>query len=416
MHKYVSNMKKFLLIALAAVAAVCASCDPAEREARKNPYKPLTLSTKSAEFIEKGNASFTFEFLDRVNAGTSGSYFVSPLSLQFLLGMTLNGAQGETAGEICRVLGYGAGETDAVNAYALEMLRQLPSLDKKTKLTIANAIFADKAYPLLPSYESALRQHYSAEVENLDFSDAPATLKRINDWCSDNTNGLFKNVLDKVDPEVQAYLLNAMYFKSQWAKKFEKKNTSPEDFTRSGGEKAKVPMMKQNKKFAYSENESFQSVRLPYGNGAYSMVVLLPRAGRSDKDITAYLKQTDWNVFLRQMDLCEVDLWLPKFETTYHIDLEEVLSAMGMPLAFNPSAADFSAMAQPSPYLSAVTQDAIVKVDEEGTEAAVVSKAHFGKTEAAYPSAVFHADHPFLYVIVEKSTGVVLFAGRYAGK
>ena len=90
---------------------------------------------------------------------------------------------------------------------------------------------------------------------------------------------------------------------------------------------------------------------------------------------------------------------------------------MGMPLAFNPAAADFSAMAQPSPYLSAVTQDAIVKVDEEGTEAAVVSKAHMGKAmDAGFPPAVFHADHPFLYFIVEKSTGVVLFAGRYAGE
>ncbi len=409
------DKKSLLLIAAAGVVAmmVFAACDPAEREKRNNPYKALSLPAKSAEFVGKGNDTFTFEFIERVGAACEGAYFVSPLSLQFLLGMTLNGAQGETAEEICGVLGYGAGETSAVNEYALEMLRQLPPLDKKTKLTIANAIFADQAYPLLPSYESALRKHYSAEVENLDFSDSDATLERINGWCSKNTNGLFKKILDRVDPEVQAYLLNAMYFKSQWAEKFEKKNTSPEDFTRSGGDKTKVPMMKQYKKFAYSENESFQAVRLPYGNGAYSMVVLLPRAGRSDKDITAFLKQTDWNVFLRQMDLCEVDLWLPKFETTYHIDLEELLSAMGMPLAFNPSAADFSAMAQPAPYLSAVTQDAIVKVDEEGTEAAVVSKAHFGKTAAAYSSAVFHADHPFLYLIVEKSSGAVLFAGRF---
>ena len=411
-------MKKQILFIIAAAAAmIFVSCDRAELEARRNPYKSLNLTTKSAEFVGKGNSTFTFEFIDRVNSAAGGSYFVSPLSLQFLLGMTLNGAQGETAGEICDVLGYGAGETDAVNDYAQEMLKQLPGLDKKTKLTIANAIFADKAYPLLPTYESALQQHYAAEVENLDFSDGPATLKRINDWCSNNTNGLFKNILDKVDPEVQAYLLNAMYFKSQWAEKFEKKNTSAKDFYVGTCEPIPVQMMKQVKKFDYSENESFQAVRLPYGNGAYSMVVLLPMAGRSDKDITAFLKQTDWNVFLRQMDLREVDLWLPKFETTYHIDLEEMLAAMGMPLAFNPAAADFSAMAQPSPYLSAVTQDAIVKVDEEGTEAAVVSKAHFGKATAApFDRAVFHADHPFLYLITEKSTGAVLFAGRYAGQ
>ena len=328
--------------------------------------------------------------------------------------MTLNGAQGETAAEICKVLGYGAGETDAVNAYALEMLNQLPRLDKRTKLTIANAIFVDNGYPLLGAYESALRKYYAAEVDNLDFSDNAATLKRINDWCSKNTGGLFKKVLDKVDPDVQAYLLNAMYFKSRWAEQFDKKNTSQEEFYNSSCEPTPLPMMKQTKKFNYTENERFQAVRLPYGNGAFSMIVLLPKTGFEVSDITAYLKNTDWEAFRRQMSRAEVDLWLPKFETTYHIDLNELLSAMGMPLAFNPSGADFGAMASPSPYLSAVTQDAIIKVDEEGTEAAVVSKAHFGKaTDAGFDHVIFHADHPFLYLIAEQSSGAVLFAGRF---
>ena len=409
-------MKKQLLFIIAAAAAmIFVSCDKAELEARRNPYKALSLSTKSAEFVGKGNSTFTFEFIDRVNSAAGGSYFVSPLSLQFLLGMTLNGAQGETAAEICNVLGYGAGETDAVNAYSLEMLKQLPTLDKRTKLTIANAIFVDKGYPLLETYESALKRYYAAGVDNLDFSDNAATLKRINDWCANNTNGLFKKILDKVDPNVMAYLLNAMYFKSRWAEQFDKKNTSAEDFVRGGSERTQVQMMKQDKKFDYVENEKFQAVRLPYGNGAYSMLVLLPKAGFDVSDITAYLKNTDWDEFRRRMDRYEVDLWLPKFETTYHIDLNKMLAEMGMPLAFNPSGADFGAMANPSPYLSAVTQDAIIKVDEEGTEAAVVSKAHFGKTAAYFESAVFHADHPFLYLITEQSSGAVLFAGRFDG-
>ena len=409
-------MRKHLLITLAAVAMMCISCDKVGWEARKNPYKALNLSTKSVEFVGKGNDTFTFEFIDRVNASATGSYFVSPLSLQFALGMTLDGAQGETADEICRVLGYGAGETDAVNAYALEMLRQLPKLDKKTKLTIANAAFVDKEYPLLYTYESTLRQYYSAEVDNLDFSDADGTLRRINGWCSDNTNGMIKKVLDKVDPNMQAFLLNAMYFKSQWAEKFEKKNTTTEDFY-DGTSKMSVSMMKQDKIFDYTEDDRFQAVRLPYGNGAFSMIVLLPKAGSKVSDITARLKNTDWNAFLAKMDRCEVDLWLPKFETTYHIDLKKMLSAMGMPSAFDPVKADFSAMCSRPPYIDDVTQDAVVKVDEEGTEAAVVTKVGFMKnTAAGYPYVVFHADHPFLYLITEKSTGAVLFAGRYNGK
>lgn len=409
-------MKRLLIGVAMGLLAVCVSCNKAEWEARKNPYRSLNLTTKSAGFVSAGNASFTFDFIDRVNAAAETRFIVSPLSLQILLGMALDGAQGETAAQICQVLGYGVGETDAVNAYALELLRQLPSLDKRTKLLIGNALFADQGFPLLDTYQRNLKQYYLAEVENLDFSDGPGTLKRINGWCSDHTGKMIPKVLDRVDPSVVAYLLNAMYFKSQWKEKFEKKSTGEEDFYPEGDsdDVSIIPMMKQVKKFDYIENDVFQAVRLPYGNGAFSMFVLLPRSGHTVSEITSALKGMDWDTFRHQMQRHEVDLWLPKFETKYHIDLKKMLSAMGMPDTFDPVLADFGAMASPSPYVSAVTQDAIIKVDEEGTEAAVVSKMHFAKTsDAGCPSAVFHANHPFLYLIAETYTGAVLFAGRY---
>ena len=381
-----------------------------------NPYKALELTTKSAEFAREGN-TFAFDFIDRINAVEEGDFIISPLSMQFLLGMILDGAQHGTADEICQVLGYGAGEVDAVNEYCLSMLEQLPSLDKKTKLSIANAIFVNKWYDLKDSYKSTVGNYYQAEVANLDFSDVEGALKTINGWCNRQTNGMIPKVLDKVTTDMLAYLFNAVYFKSEWKEKFPKGNTSNETFMDESGAGKKVPMMKNREDFRYQDNDDFRVVRLPYGNGAFSMLVILPQTGKSLAEVTSALKTADWNEFLQRMVTCDVDLWLPKFETKYSKKLNDILSDMGMPSAFNALAADFKAMSDAALCLSFVKQDAVIKVDEEGTEAAAVSSAGMLATSAGPgESVVFHADQPFLYLITESSTGAILFAGKYSGK
>ena len=151
----------FLISALGIVAA-SVSCEKIGGDNDKNnPYKPLELTTKSADFVQKGN-TFSIEFIDYVNASAEKDYIISPLSMQFLLGMVLDGANGETADQICSVLGYGQGEKDAVDQYCLSMLQQLPNMDKKTKLNIANALFADKSLPVLDSYKSVVSNFYQA--------------------------------------------------------------------------------------------------------------------------------------------------------------------------------------------------------------------------------------------------------------
>jgi len=393
------------------------SCGKPSDKESDNSYKPLDLSTKSSEFVVKGNG-FAFNYIDRINSASSKDYIISPLSMQFLLGMILDGARGETASEICSVLGYGEGEVGAVNEFCLSMLRQLPEMDKKTKLSIANAIFVDTGWPLLDTYKNDVGGYYEAEVANLDFSDNAGSLKVINGWCSDHTNGLVPKILDEVSTDMLAYLLNAMYFKSQWKHKFDKESTGKESFTNEAGATGTVDMMKQNESHGYNENEVFQIVRLPYGNGAFSMYIFLPKKGFKVSDVASSLSKSDWNSLRRDVVTCEVDLWLPKFETKFHINLNEILSAMGMPRSFDPERADFKAMSEYALYLSFVQQDAVIKVDEEGAEAAVVSSAGMMKGTSVSPGkhVVFHADHPFLYLITESGTGAVLFAGRYSGK
>ncbi len=408
-------MKRLIIVSAAALALAATACVNSQNLGDEhNEYKPLELTTKGAEFVQKGE-DFTFEFIDRINTEAEKDYIISPLSMQFLLGMILDGAQGETADQIAEVLGYGAGENAQVNEYCLSMLNQLPKLDKKTKIAIANAIYVDKGYDLKDSYKSEVGKYYKAEIANLDFSKGSEALKEINGWCSKNTNGMIPKILDEVSPEMLAYLLNALYFKGQWKDKFSKSRSAEETFTNEAGTKSQVTMMKTKKEFPYTENEIFQAVRLPYGNGAYAMTILLPKKGHTVADISATLRKSDWDSFRNEFDKCEVDLWLPRFETMYNIKLNDLLSAMGMPDSFDPSKADFKAMSGDALCLSFVQQHAAIKVDEEGTEATAVSSAGMLK-EAAMPmdNAVFHADHPFLYLITESSTGVILFAGRYS--
>lgn len=410
-------MRHFAIVStLLAVAFGFTSCEKEEVEDYSdNTFKKIELTTRSADLAQTGN-TFAINFINKVNKSEKGDWFVSPLSMQFLLGMLLNGANGQTAAEICDVLGYGEDEVAAVNEFCLSMIRQLPDLDKQTKLAIANAIFVNKNYALRDRYKSVVSEYYDAQVTNADFSKGSATTKAINKWCSDHTNGLITKIIDNVSPQMLAYLLNAVYFKSQWKEKFNKGNTVKESFTQEGGASTTVQMMRTGEKFLYQDNDMFQAVRLPYGNGVFSMYVILPAEGKTISDVTGFISGEYWNKFVRSMVMCDVDLWLPKFETNFEISLNRLLSDMGMPSSFIAGKADFTAMSNSAMCLSFVKQKAAIKVDEDGTEAAAVSVA--GMVTAAAPGqhVVFHADHPFLYMITETTSGAILFAGKYGGK
>ena len=418
-------MKSFLWKTLAAGMALLllVSCNELNQggtdDKGKNPYTRITLSTKQADFVTAGN-TFAGRFIDKIDANAlknnESEWIVSPLSLQLALGMLLNGAQGETATEICKTLGYNEGETAEINAWAKLMLEQLPKLDKKTDLALADAIFYNQTLTLKAPYKDAVGTNYKATLEALDFTKKKASADVINKWCDKQTKGLIPQVLDEVDPSYLAYLINALYFKSQWREKFTKTASANEPFYQENGSKGMVKMMKQaGNKYQYGETETWQAIRLPYGNGNFAMTVVLPKEGHTVREVSAALGKgeivsTLWDV--------EADLWLPRFETKYHIGLNDILMDMGMPLSFSPKA-DFKAMSEYASFVGFIQQDAVIKVDEEGTEAAAVTVIGMDATSALVEppqKVVFHADHPFLYLITETSTGTILFAGKYSGK
>lgn len=422
--KLLKTMKTHLLRSVIGVISLfllfsCNEIEQKEKDDGNNPYTPISLNTKQSGFVKAGN-DFAGRFIDKIDGNSlkegEDAWIVSPLSLQLALGMLLNGAQGETAAEICRTLGYEADEIAEINAWSKLMLEQLPKLDKKTDLTLADAIFYNDRISLKAPYRDAVSTYYLASIEALDFSNRTASADIINKWCDKQTKGLIPKVIDEVDPGFLAYLVNALYFKGQWREKFAKGNTGNETFYQEDGSKDKVKMMKLvGKEFMYGETDIWQAIRLPYGNGNFAMTVVLPREGHTVRDITSAMGKgesvyTPWQV--------EADLWLPRFETKYHIWLNDILVDLGMPSSFSPITADFSAMSDYPSFVGFVQQDAVIKVDEDGSEAAAVTV--IGMEMAAAPAppqkVVFHADRPFLYLITETSTGTILFAGKYSGK
>ena len=420
-----------------------------------NELKPIPLTRAEQELVNSNN-DFAFNLFRMMNLTTTNgsekstiawpkgydetlplkSQIVSPISITYALGMLNNGAAGETQTEINKVLGFKETGADGINAFCQKMLTEAPNLDQLTKVLIANNIYMNKGYELLPDFVRETKLYYNADVETRDFYDGQ-TRDVINKWGSDHTMGMIPEVLkkDEFDPTAVSYLLNAIYFKGAWAEKFDKDNTKEEEF-QTDTEKKLVPMMHQENEFYYAENELCQAVRLPYGNKAYAMTILLPKEGKTINDVLITLTAETWQGYQfstpynykmdgnavgitpwNYQDMCGkfiVDVKLPRFETDLDVDLKPIMKALGMPRAFDANLAEFPKFCKVPIYIFLMKQVAKIKVNEAGTEAAAVTV--IGADKGEKPRRVnFHANRPFLYVISEWSTGAIFFIGKYVG-
>ncbi|MDO4984135.1 MAG: serpin family protein [Prevotella sp.] len=400
--------------------------------------KPIQLTQEQSVFINDNN-QFTLNFLKAVNkAEQNGQSFIySPLSITYVLGMVNDAATGQTEQELEQVMGFHQGGIKAVNDYCMKLIDGLPKVDDKVTLNIANALFVNKNRGTLQQqYQQDMKQYYDAQAENLDFK-LPSTLKTINDWASDHTNDMIPTILDKIDEKVVTYLLNAIYFKADWASKFEAKNTEEEKFTATNGT-IKLPLMHQNVLIQYLKNEDYSAIEIPYGNGLWKMTVMLPEEGKTTDDIIERIGQLG---FLEGNGFCgtmgdtyrahEVDLKLPRFETSSDTDkltlkggLVALLQQLGINLVFNQSLSEVPNMCEKeNMYISMMRQKAKIKVNEEGSEAAAVTIGGANCTAftpnpqpVEYPKAIFHANRPFVYTISEASSGVIVFVGKFSGE
>ena len=341
----------------------------------------------------------------------------SPISVSYLLGMLNEGADGETRQQITDVLGLDKSAKE-INLYFKKMMDEASNVDPKVTIKIANSIDVNSALniDLIPQYKTDMQKYYQAQVDALDFNDS-SSLSHINDWCKTHTNGMIPKILNQLNPGAAMYLLNAIYFKASWKEQFDPKDTHDRVFKRQDGTTVRLKMMYLNTKTGYGENDLCKTLRLTYGNGSYSMFVLLPKEDKTVDDIIQSLSAQKLEQQRKnQMSTHEVDILLPRFTTESEIDLKGILSSMGMPLAFNRLAAEFPNMAtQNALFVSMMKQKAKIEVSEEGTRAAAVTIAEM-ELRSASLGKTFYATRPFVYYIVENDTGNLLFMGTYCGE
>ena len=387
----------------------------------------VTLTETEQGYMAAGNA-MAFRFLNKVYEGNS--LIVSPLSLQYALAMTTNGASGETLQEIIDFLGYGEEGIDALNAYSRKLLEQLPAVDLSVNLKLTDAILVNDRFPLLPAFKETVQSNYYAAVESMPFTDPDYTAARINEWASRSTNGFIDKVLDadELSADAVAYLMNALYFKAKWAgdsyePMFRESSTYEEDFTLTDGSRKKVDMMHNVREHRYAIRDGYKVLALPYAGYKYYMYILLPD-GNDVKPLLEKLSVTPWGEITGSLrGDAIVTLKLPKFEIEDKLYLKETLDALGVKKAFKEGEAEFDRMFSPKPgydyWINKVIQKARIKVSEWGTEAAAVTVVEMVGETAAEPVPKridFFADHPFVYVIGESTSGAILFEGVYTGK
>ena len=369
--------------------------------------------------LVEGNRQFAVDLYARLRS-QSGNLFFSPSSISTALAMTYAGARGETAQQMARVLHFPVPQNQLPEAFAAFQNALRPAAEKPGyRLEMANRLWGQQGYHFLPGFLDVTRDFYHAELAQVDFKGHTELAREtINRWIEQQTQDKIKDLVPHgaLDDLTRLVLTNAIYFKGDWTNPFPKSATRDEPFHVTGDKSTTAPLMHKTENFMFAAVDSLKVLQLPYGNRDLGMIVLLP----DEIDGLGALEQKldpesldRWTSGLRKR---EVQVFLPRFKLTSQFSLSTVLAAMGMALAFDPNRADFAGMSTEEPGLSisAVLHKAFVDVNEEGTEAAAATAVVMKARAVMLPRepAIFRADHPFLFLIVDQRSKGILFLGR----
>lgn len=402
------------LLTLVLGLALITGCDKSDPiEDLNNDFVPISLTTRQDACKTATNA-FAFSFLEQVNQDSANkSYFFSPLSAEFVLGMLAAGTQGESSEQILKALG--TDDLESLNSYAKTMLETLPSIDKKSSIGLANLSLYDKDVSLNSDYSKVVSNYYGALVKSMDFS-SKKTTQYVNKWASDNTSGMIKNLIEEGALNgLKFFLANALYFKGSWSVPFE--TTKKDIFHLASGKDIEVSMMESGKPRDCRLYDKLSVLYTTYGNGAYGMSVFLPDQGYTLSDVMQDVE----DIWSNKMSPVETGLTklvrIPMFKGSYDLDLNYYLQSMGITGIFR-NGSDFSPMTSFAPLtVSNIKQKSIIEVNDKGTEAAAVTFTGFAIAgEPIKTVSEFIADRPFLYIISERSTNSILFMGKYTGE
>jgi serine protease inhibitor len=389
---------------------------PANQQGKKTA--PQETTVKIEPLYVEANLQFGFRLLHELDERREApNLFFSPLSASLALTMVLNGARNETYRQMAHALGYGEQPVERINTENALLLHLLRSPDPKTETLVANSLWVQQGFSLLPSFLQACQKHYEAEVDSVDFmQDREGAAERINGWVKQNTKGLIPKLFEPSDfsPLTRLVVVNTLYFKGKWQKPFDKQATREEEFHLEGGKVKRVPMMHQSGKFDYLRGDGFQAVALPYGAGELSFYLFLPDEGRSLQAFLKELTAERWAQWLKGFKSMEGDVGLPRFRIEATYPLKEPLQAMGITDAFDPEKADLSGVAPLTDgrlFITKALQKAVVEVDEEGTKAAAATGVVVSVTAYNPNRFTLIANRPFFFIIRHNATGAILFMG-----
>lgn len=405
----VSPIRALAVPTVLIAAAVLACSDPAgPGPDNLIDELPRALTADEQSVISRSNG-FGLHLLAEVAAADDRSNIVlSPLSASMALGMTMNGAADSTFAAMRSTLGFEGLDQESINDVYRDLIALLVSIDPDVRFEIANAIWANQNLTFHQAFFDAVTAAFDARVESADFS-AAATLEAINAWVDEKTSGKIEKILESLDPDQVMLLLNAMYFDAPWTTEFDRDETEPGPFRRPDGTTVTVDMMNMaDGEFRLGGGNGFSVAELPYGGGAFTMVLLVPDNGDA-RALAASLDDATWDAAMASLAPREVDLLsIPKLRLSYDVLLNDALSNLGMEVAFTP-AADFSNMSPEggSFCIDFVRQKTFLEVDEAGTRAAAVTVVGVGPT--SFIGLV--ADRPFLFAVRERLSGTILFAG-----
>jgi serpin B len=309
-------------------------------------------------------------------------------------------------------LGFGAQPSAEINVSYRSLIDMLRALDQTVDVRIANAMWYRTGFPFEATFLDESKQFFDAKVSPLDFA-AASSVPTINDWVKTSTNGKIEKIVDgPIDPDVVMYLINAIYFNGSWTARFDRSLTRQDNFTTIDGTTAPIAMMRRTDTVRVAETGDAQVVDLSYGGGAFAMTIIMPKPGKSVSALVSALSAESWQAAVSNTTARSVELQMPKFTLRWEALLNDPLEALGMRLAFQGDAADFTRMSREAGdrlYISKVKQKSFVDVHEEGTEAAAVTSVEVSVTSA--PPAI-RIDRPFVFAIRERLSGTILFLGK----
>jgi serpin B len=405
-------MTKLDVLGLGAIlcsAPMVMGADPAD------PRPPSDARSAAATVAQDVNL-FAADLYARLRSTEKGNLFFSPQSISTALAMTYAGARGETAQEMARTMHFSLPQDDLPPAYA-ELMRALRG-GQSYRLSIANRLWGQRGLSFLEPFVEVTRRDYGAELGLVDFAtDSEGARGEINGWVAKETEQKIRDLIPAgvLGADTRLVLANAIYFRGDWARQFEKSATSEQPFHVSGGTTVPVPLMfaRMTAGFGAQPDAGFKVAELPYKGDDLSMLVLLPDAPDGLADMETKLTAENLGRWTTGLERREVLVYLPRFTVESGFGLGTTLAAMGMPLAFSDHA-DFSGMnGKRDLSISAVLHKARVDVDEQGTEAAAATGVAVG-VRAVRPEEppTFRADHPFVFFIRHNPTGAILFLGR----